>query len=402
MYNFTQITHCMNPVTETMFQRLHAVIEAYEPQNDSLLGGSLGLCMYYYTLYKIFGNEAYAEKALDLVEQAAVLPDEASKTLFGATFSSGGAGLCYVIKILHSEGLLDMDLDEDLHELEEYLYHTGMEMIVKDGNMDYLHGAAGIIHYFTHRLPDKQAEEKLTSLVTAFINKKKVLSGGAWFSSYVQETDDRSEINFSLSHGQAGFLLILMNAYRKGIRLPQIPEIVRSGVELLLSFRLHPEPGSSMISLFPSTVKSDDPKDYLASNRLAWCYGDLNALLLLYEAAQFLDKPEWRNIADELAAVTVARKPGAETAISDTHFCHGAAGMVTTYNKLFAVSGNKLYQTAAEYWLETTLSWLPQELENNTYADKETALLEGLVGINLVLVTALSGELQEWSEMLLV
>lgn len=392
----------MNADTEKIFHQLHAIIQQYEPENDSLLGGSLGLCVYYYTLYKTFGNDEYAEKALDLVEQAAVLPDEAAKTLFGATFSSGGAGLCYVIKTLHQEGLLDMDLTEDLYDLDEYLYNTAMEMIGEDGNMDYLHGAAGIIHYFTHRLPDEAIQEKLTNLVTAFLNKKISLPGGTWFSGYVQETDDRSEINFSLSHGQTGFLLVLMNAYRKGIQLPQIPEVVRSGVELVLSFRLHPEPGAPLISLFPSTLKSKNHEEYLASNRLAWCYGDLNILLLLYESAAFLNKPEWRTMADELAELTVARKTEKETAVSDAHFCHGAAGLVTTYNRLFEVSGNPLYKTAAEYWLEKTISLLPHDLENNAYKGKETALLEGLVGINLVLATELSGQKQSWTGMLLV
>lgn len=392
----------MNAATENAFRQLHAIIAQHEPLNDSLLGGSLGLCTYYYTLYKVFGNEEYAEKALDLVEQAAVLPDEAARTLFGATFSSGGAGLCYVITTLYREGLLDMDLTEDLYELDEYLYHTAMDMIEREGNMDYLHGAAGIIHYFTHRLPDEAIQEKLTVLVKAFVDKKHILPGGTWFSSFVNETDDRSEINFSLSHGQTGFLLVLMNAYRKGISLPEIPQLVKSGVELLLSFRLHPEPGSPVITLFPSTLKSKNHEEYLASNRLAWCYGDLDILLLLYEAAAFLNKPEWKTMADELAPVTVARKSAKDTAITDTHFCHGTAGMVTTYNRLFELSGNALYKEAAAYWLNETLSLLPQELEKNQYKEKETALLEGLTGINLVLVTELSGKEQEWSRMLLV
>lgn len=392
----------MNPVTEEMFHRLHAIIEKHEPLNDSLLGGSLGLCMYYYTLYKVFGNDEYAEKALDLVEQAAVLPDETARTLFGATFSSGGAGLCYTITTLYREGLLDMDLNDDLHELEEYLYHTAMDMMEREGNMDYLHGAAGIIHYFTHRLPDEAIQEKLTVLVKVFVEKKHTLPGGTWFSSFVNESDDRSEINFSLSHGQTGFLLVLMNAYRKGINLPEIPQLVQSGVELLLSFRLHPEPGSPIVSLFPSTLKSKNHEEYLASNRLAWCYGDLDVLLLLYESAAFLNKPEWQTLANELAAVTVARKTAHETAINDAHFCHGTAGMVTTYNRLFEVSGNTLYKEAAAYWLNQTLSLLPQELEKNLYKEKETALLEGLAGINLVLATELSGKEQEWSRMLLV
>lgn len=391
----------MKAEAEKLFRQIHAIIEQHQPENDSLLGGGLGLCHYYYTLYQVFGLDEYAEKALDLVEHAANLPDDAAKTLFGPTFSSGGAGMGYVITTLHADGLLDMELTEDLQDLDEYLYQSALDMIQQEGNLDFLHGAAGVIHYFTHRLPDPSVQEKTTNLVKAFLEKTLTTPDGTWFSSFVMDTDDRAEINFSLSHGQTGFMLVLMNAYNKGIRLPEIPPVIESGVNQLLKYRLYPSPEDEVVSLFPSTVKSKNPDQYFVSNRLAWCYGDLNIILLLYNAASFLNKPEWATLANELGARVVLRTTGKETAVSDTHFCHGSSGLVQMYRHLFALSGMKEYETAAEFWLQETLTMLPGELEKNFYASKETALLEGLVGANLTLAATLADKPTDWARFLL-
>jgi lantibiotic modifying enzyme len=392
----------MKADTEKLFHQIHAIISSHEPRDNSLLGGGLGLAHYYFTLYQLFENDEYAEKALDQVERAANLQDEDAKVLFGATFSSGGAGLGHTIKTFHNEGLLDMDLEEELNDLDEYLHQSALQMIQQDGNLDFLHGAAGIIHYFTHRLPDPSVLERATSLVMAFLEKKITSPHGTWFSSYVMETDDLSEINFSLSHGQTAFLLILMNAYRKGIQLPEIPLTIESGVNQLLKFRLYPEPGNELVSFFPSTVKSQNTEEMLVSNRLAWCYGDLNMLLLLYEAAAFLNKPEWKTMANEMGVRVVNRKSAAETAVVDAHFCHGSAGLVQTYKRLFELSGEGEYHLAAEYWLEKTLLLVREELGKDFYQAKETAFLEGLPGVNMALAASLSDKHSNWGRFLLL
>jgi lantibiotic biosynthesis protein len=334
------------------------------------------------------------------MEHAVNLSGEATKTLFGASFSSGGAGMGYVIKTLHNDGLLDMDLQDELSELDEYLFQSALAMIEQDGNLDYLHGAAGIIYYFSHRLPDDGSHEKATQLIKAFIKKKIVTPTGTWFSNYVLDKDDRTEINFSLSHGQTGFLLILMRAYDKGIRLPEIPEIVLSGINQALQFRLQPE-GESL-SFFPSTVKSNNPEQMLLSNRLAWCYGDLNILLLLYEASAFLNSPVWKTMANEMGSAITQRVSEAETAVSDAHFCHGSAGLVQVYRRLFELSGLPEYKEASAYWLQKTLELLPKDLENGIYNEKQCNLLEGLVGISLTLATSLSEKPLNWGSLFLI
>lgn len=392
----------MNPTNQSLFHQIHTLIEQSTPKDDTLLGGKLGLVHYYFYLYQQFGNDEYAERALDLVEEAANLHDDESKTLFGAAFSSGGAGLGYTLKTLHNYGLLEMDLSEDLADLDDYLFNTALEMIEKDGNLDYLHGAAGIIHYFLFRLPDEALRERTETLVRAFINQKKFLPNGTWFSTYVISTDDRTEINCSLSHGQTAFLLILMNAWHKGFQFPEIKETIETGVQLIVSFKRNPAPDDELVAFFPSTIKSADTSQQLTSNRLAWCYGDLDILILLYQAGDFLNKPEWKQLASEMGANIVHRKTATETVVTDSHFCHGAAGLVQTYKYLHEISGEEMYRAASEYWLQQTVEMLPAELEQGLYKEKVGALLEGLVGVNLVLAESFSPVPLNWARMLLV
>jgi hypothetical protein len=260
----------------------------------------------------------------------------------------------------------------------------------------------GVVHYFLTRLPGKKIENYLNQILEKFCDMAVQEPEGTWFKNYFFKTEPIEEINFGLAHGQSGFLILLMQAAEKGIHPARIRELVENGVALLLHYRQEIDFEKEQVSFFPTAVNSINKNKLALSARLAWCYGDLNIIYTLYEAAAFLNKPAWALLADQLAEKTMQRKDFNTTVAGDSHFCHGTIGLAQFYKKLYEIRNLPAYKEAWEYWIMKTLELLPGELENNYYQSKENNLLEGLIGVNLGLLSFLSEKELNWSKALLL
>lgn len=401
----------MNKNVTQVFLKLHKIIEQHQPHNDTLLSGRLGLSLYYQALYEAFDKPKHGEKAAIMLEQVYTNLAKSDFQLFGNAFGGGGAGLGYVVTQLYNSDLIDINLREDLEALDNYLYNTSLHQILQNDKIDYLHGATGTIHYFTLRLPDKKIEQYITNLVTALCNKVVVekevhLNGtvvqGIWLKNWVVERKENTEINFSLSHGLCGFLMILVNVYKAGLPLPCIKETLTKGINFILSYQQDIDIQKKKWSFFPSTINALNRSDYFVSKRLAWCYGDFGPVLLLYKAAALFDKLDWLEKANLFGTFTILRKDAEATGSTESLFCHGSAGMAQVYHTFHELSGIGRYKEAQQYWIEQTISMLSSESEKGFYLGKECDLLEGLVGINLSLLSVLSSKPLSWSKAFLL
>jgi lantibiotic modifying enzyme len=392
----------MKETATQTFLMLHKIIEKHSPHNDTLLGGRLGLALYYQTLHQAFDKRVHAEKATTLLEEVFSNLTGNNMQLAGHTFGSGGAGLGYIISQFYTAGLIEANLDNDLETLDDYLYKTSLGQILEQDKIDFLHGATGTIHYFTRRLPDKKIEIYLTDLIKAICNKAVQEEKGIWFKNRVNDRNENVEINFSLSHGLCGFLLILINAYHAGVRQDCIKETVEKGIRFMLSFQQDIDIPKKKWSFFPSTVNAMNLSDFFLLQRLAWCYGDFGPILLLYKAATVNDMPEWADKANLFGTFTIMRKEKEATETTQTLFCHGTAGMAQVYDTYYKLSGIERYKEAQEYWIGQTIRMLPAEMEKELYHGKECDLLEGLVGINLALLSFISEKKLSWGKTLLL
>jgi lantibiotic biosynthesis protein len=386
-----------------VFEQLHGIIVRSQPSNHSLLSGSLGLSLYYFSRYEVFGEagdaEAAAEYAAGVLEQ---FNDEGA-TPIGANYATGSAGMMYLLNLLERHGLIELDMNGEFGELDAFLYQTALQEIAQHHN-DFLHGAMGIVHYFLSRLPQPAIEKYLHEILTVFCNHAVAAPEGLWFRNFVVPTDDLDDINFSLSHGQSSFLMLLVRAWQKGIRVAAIPEVVEKGIALMHHYQVQPVPDAESISLFPSWVNCVDNSKIALYNRLAWCYGDLNVIQATLEAGEFLAKPEWVAQAHAWGRATLERRTLESVVAQNSHFCHGTAGLAQYYHCLFTATGLPQYEEGAAHWLQETLRLLPADLEEGVYKDgaHATELLDGLVGINLVLLQFISKKLLHWPRALLL
>ena len=153
---------------------------------------------------------------------------------------------------------------------------------------------------------------------------------------------------------------------------------------------------------YPSLVMRDGEQQYV--DRLAWCYGDLGVAVALLFAGKATGNTSWVEQAINLARRTAQRSISDGTGLVDAGFCHGTAGVAQRFGTLFAERKLADFQTARDYWLEQTLekatfhdglagyrAYRGKEWHNDHY------LLEGILGITLVLQSSLTSDSNDLS-----
>lgn len=395
----TKETESMNQLVERYWEKIHQKITTANLEFDGFLGGNLGLVWYYYHLWKTTRIKEYSWKAQQMVEQIFENMNSEPK-LIGASFGNGAAGFGYVVTYLTKEGFLDIDLDTELADLDEYLYDTALQW-VNDDFIDYLHGALGIIHYFSERLPNDKVMFYMNEIVNKVIEKAIVDEKGWRLKGYLMKPEEKEEINFSLSHGMPAFLIIILNAHQKGLKINGIEEIIKGGVEYFTNHQAEVDLFDNKFSFFPFNVNENTGERFYG-NRLAWCYGDLNVVLFLYRAADFLNDAALKKKADLIGTFTLMRDTEAATLAKDSHFCHGSAGVAQFYYRLYQKTKIEPYKKGFEKWIEKTLVMVDKDIENGTLNGREGELLEGWPGVALTLQTALSKEPIDWDKAFLL
>lgn len=376
------------------FLKNHRIICSHQPDDLSLLGGKLGLALYYFSLCEAFDKEYHGRRCVELVEEILNEIDEKGG-LSSVSFGSGTAGLFYLLCLLGRNGLLEIDLAEEMGDTDAAIVGEACQLISRHDYVDYLHGAMGVAHYLASRLPDPLVEAHLAAIIDALYEKAVKEEDGIWFRNLVLEGKDKESINLSLSHGLAGLLLILLEAAEKGFKHPHLDTMIGAGTQFLLAQRT--TPGDEQFSLFPASISLANRESPFFTPRLAWCYGDLNAVLLLYRAAAYLKRPEWKDLADEIGLYCTTRLSPESTLATDSHFCHGSSGLAHYYFCLHAIRPLPEYAQAAAYWTSQSLVMLERDLEEGFYKGRESGLLEGLAGVNLHFISTITGKPLSWS-----
>jgi lantibiotic biosynthesis protein len=364
-------------------QKLQAQSSQYVYEEDGLFGGRLGQIWLHYTSWHATRQEEHKTQCLSVLGEVFEHLNQDTPQLYGASLSAGAAGFGYITTVLHREGWLEFDLDTTLADLDAFMYESALELI-EARKLDFWHGAFGILFYFLERLNNPLHRQRAEQLVQKIVDEVRGDDNGLWFPN-VLKPEDESIINFSLSHGQVSFLLVLMKAAQKGVETELATSVVWRGVNFLLKYQRYAD-FSKDFSYFPMWVHEDTNERH-DSNRLAICYGDLGMVLLLYRAAEFLQNPTLREKADTLGLSTLQRQSDKATLVTDSHFCHGAAGVAQFYHTFYRISGHQGYYRGYQYWIDRTVAALHHELETDSSPQNKGGLVDGHVGVALVLLT---------------
>jgi lantibiotic modifying enzyme len=370
----------------------------------SLAYGTAGQALFLAYLERARPGKGWGDRAVDLIEQTMAAVAE---TLADPYLYSGFVGVAWVLEHLHAQ-LVDEgdDPGEGIVPMVERLLRPEPP----SWEFDLIVGAVGLGVYAFERLPRPGAEECLRRAVDRLGRTAERADGkAAWKTPADAVPLDRRELFphgyyfTGVAHGAAGVIAFLAEAHAAGVTArPLLDE----AVAWLATTRMPPGPGP----VHPYEVAPGATE--LRPTRLAWCHGDPGIAAALMGAARRVGEPAWEREALALARAAAARS-AAENAVVDAGLCHGTAGLVHLFNRLYQATGDPDLAAAARFWLERTLAhrrpgegvagFLAWEQDENWQMvwRAEPGLLSGAAGIGLALLAVASPVEPAWDRVFL-
>lgn len=379
----------------------HCVNYSCDFSKVDLFSGSCGSALFNF-YYAKFRND---QKAYDKgYNQIIEVIDSINSGFVYHPFSSGLAGIGWTIEHLAKNNFLDIDSDELLSDLDEYLYSKMIEEL-KKGRYDYLNGSIGISLYFLSRKTLNKKDQYLEALIDEleFLSEKDVNSL-KWKSVLYFRTGEEG-YSISLSHGIASIALLIGKIYKEGIHQVKAKKLIEGAVNYILKQK---KSSDGSYSLFPS--HSLENIDTLES-RLAWCFGDLGIATTLWQLSKILDRKDWEKESITILLHSAKRRDLVENMVSDAALCHGTVGIAHVFNRMYLSTGIHQLKEASEYWFDQTIKMAQFDdgLAGYKYWKgteegwvNDSGFLEGIAGIGLAMISAVSDIDPAWDECLLL
>lgn len=204
-----------------------------------------------------------------------------------------------------------------------------------------------------------------------------------------------------LADGQAAELLLLLRLHKSGIQHAALLPSLRSGLARLLNLRQQVDFSEGHYNAFPCYTPLDVSPGDSSCQELSWRHGDVGQSLLLYKIAEELPNSELLPIAELVGLNTLLRTSWQSTQLTTSQVGQGTAGLAYLYRQVYQLSGHAAYYKGAAFWLERTNALLRQELASGFYRGQKGDIMQGLVGVGLVLLSSLLNEDLEWDRLVL-
>jgi lantibiotic biosynthesis protein len=375
--------------------------------HPSLISGDLSIILFHLQTFEFTQNTQLFDEAIEKLEEYL---DKIVIENINPTYCTGFAGLGFLVEYIEQKGWIEIDTNDLLGDIDEYLYDKMMSLI-KIGNYDFLHGAMGIGFYFIYRSrKTKIAHKYLEDLIIELEKQAIVQADGSikWsFYDFVRNKIIKDEFNMGLSHGIPSILTFLLKAFRENILPEKTLKMVRATVKYMLRTKLEPADNNSE---FPDYINEE--ANQAVSTRLAWCYGDLGVCCSLWQVAITLNDPNLQNEVIAILKRAALKRTIHQTRIVDAGLCHGSAGAAHIFQRFYDWTKVPEFKEAADYWYEVILQMAVHEKGYAGYiahapkeygGDKPDAtFLEGISGIGLVLLYKISGLDPSWEELLFI
>ncbi|GAA4275170.1 lanthionine synthetase C family protein [Aquimarina gracilis] len=395
---------------EKKLKEIYDILKDIDVQNEhhGVLAGISGISLFQFYYSKLIEEEEPADHGVDLI----------TKTIQGInegytfpTFCTGIAGAGWVIELLNEEEFIDIDNDELLEDLDEFLFRS-MKENMKDGNYDFLHGAIGYGYYFLKRYRNtvsadlkNRYKEYLSYLISALKDTSESSDQGTYWKTTLSKEDDLIGVNLSLSHGLSSIVNFLSRVYAYEDFKNEVRDLL---VDTVRYIRNQKNDDLGLASLYPSWIHEGMEKN--SKSRLAWCYGDLGIGLSLWQAGKALDNTAYKEEAVKTIKHATKRKDLVEAGIKDAGLCHGSFGIAAIFDRMHKETEDPVFKETADYWMQQALK-MDKHQGNAGYLQwrgdleewkEESNVLEGIAGIGLVLISFLATFDTKWDECLMI
>lgn len=394
----------IHEIADVLQTRLKAEGEALSPQLSEGAGAIAVFFAYLQMAGLRDGDAALAFQFLNAATEA--LPTQT----MGPSLYGGFTGIAWAAQ--HITGLLS-DSPEDLGEeidlaLETYLSRTPWQT-----DYDLIVGLVGIGVYCLERGNSPAARRCLELIVERFDElAEKDGDGVRWFTKpdllppHQLKDYPNGYYNLGLAHGIPGVIALLGRIHEAGIAREKSFQLLDGAVRWLLRQRL----SSNAYSCFPCFVLRERTME---DSRLAWCYGDAGLAAAFLVAARAAGNQAWAEEAIAIARKGATRDPE-KCYVKDVCFCHGTAGLAHIFNRFYQATRDPVFAQACRYWLDQTLQArkpgtgaagylvLAPDDENTVSWKERFGLIEGIAGVGLTMLAAVSDIEPSWDRIFMV
>lgn len=346
-----------------------AALRAIPVEDPSLAGGAVGWSLFFAYLAEVTGREDDALTAVDLLEGALAQDPGASASLF-----EGRTGVAWTLAHLEAR-LLDLGGDDPNSGMDEAV--LSLVEGPASARYDLISGLVGLGVYALERLPRPSTRLVLERIVDQLAARSEQADDGVrWFTPASQLTPEVRRLSpdghwdLGMAHGAAGVVAFLGHARAAGVACDGLLDGATSW--------LRGQPSQHGYGAWTT------PTGHVRPARTAWCYGDPGVAAALLAAGRKSDALD--------IALAAASRPAAAGGVVDAGLCHGAAGLLHVYNRLYQTTGDERLAAVARRWLEAALD-LPVS---------EAGFLEGRAGVGLALLAATTDVEPAWDRILLL
>lgn len=376
-----------------------------QSKSSDLMYGSVGIAKYYACRYHQSKNDFFADHCRLLIEK--VINENAEIPLTDWSYGTGVMGIIWGIGHLIENGIIDGQIndviDNDLYNNAFIFSNKSLQI----GNYDYLHsglGAVLLLHHLDIAQRKKYCEDIISDLERLSIKESNSQSI-FWYKSPVITNHGNSlkAIDMGLAHGLPSVIVSLSSLSSIGADTEKCKQLVESCFSWMISKK---ENVIKERFYFPISIdgasKSFNPDD------LRWCYSDLGIAMSFYLSGTNLKLNHIKELGLEMALSSAQRSNTFK--MNESHLCHGTAGVAHMFNRFFNYTGMPIFQEASVYWFEQTLKNFNPKLssgflswQGSNYGWVEQAgLLEGVAGIGLAMISAISDVEPKWDRCLLL
>jgi lantibiotic modifying enzyme len=366
-------------------------LDSYAPNMMSLMTGESGVALFRYHYLKFKGR-------IDKDVQFAESLQQMAETSIGfeyPTFANGKPGVNWFFAYLGNSGVLD---DEDVATLTDDKHILSQKAIehLHNDNCDFLHGAVGIAYYLLY---DKQ-QTGIAFYETIF-NLLDSLRLKCDDPTVVPNLDMKTgklipdEVNMGLAHGIPSIIKFCIQCYKQKV----CPKQARKLAYDLINFMINHTNSDISKGFFPAYASLKEQED--RPSRLAWCYGDLGAAFILYQAGIVFKDDNTRDFALTILLHSTKNRTPEDTRVTDAFFCHGSSGIAYIYNKMWHYTHNPIFKETRDHWIRMTLDLRVHKdgvagyKHYDTIANKwdnQYGMLEGVSGIGLALLSCITND----------
>jgi len=357
-----------------------ADIPRFAPSDPaSLAGGAAGIALF----YAYAGNVARADQLIDhaiaMVSEKPMLP-----ALYG-----GFVGVAWALA--HLQGMGVECADDAFTEIESALL-AHVSKSPWQGEYDLISGLAGVAVYALERSRQRACGAMLGEVVARLDeisenvgSGRSILSPPELMPSEARRRSPYGLYNAGVAHGVPALIGVLGSI--EGERARSLREGFATWLRATSRRRTNG-------SLLPYDVAKGLQRT--TASRAAWCYGDPGAAAALLRGARAARDRALEELALELGRAAASRTP-ANAGVVDAGLCHGSAGLLHLFNRLYQATGDETFHAAALMWAKVTLAYgkkggvggyLAYRPNSDMYLHEDPGFLTGAAGIGLALLAA--------------